>query len=53
MAANMAMKTPKPLSMEEMENLVSQLFSSSMPGTSPDGKSIITVMGEEDINKLF
>ncbi|MEE4257693.1 MAG: DNA mismatch repair endonuclease MutL [Bacteroidales bacterium] len=53
MAMNMAMKTPNQLSTEEMENLVSRLFSSSMPDTSPDGKKIIHTMGEEDINKLF
>jgi len=53
MAMNMAMKTPNQMSIEEMENLVSQLFSSSMPDTSPDGKKIISTMGEENINKLF
>lgn len=53
MAMNMAMKTPNQMSSEEMENLVSQLFSSSMPDTSPDGKKVISTMGEENINKLF
>ncbi len=53
MAANLAMKASKVLSIEEMETLVSQLFSSSMPDFSPSGKRIISILGEDDIEKLF
>ena len=53
MALNMAMKASKTMSSEEMESLVSQLFSSSMPDTSPDGKKIIYTLGEAEIEKLF
>jgi len=53
MAANLSMKASKVLSIEEMETMMSQLFSSSMPDTSPGGKRIISIMGEDDIEKLF
>ena len=53
MAANMAIKADKHMGTEEMEGLVSQLFSSSVPETSPSGKMIIRMLGQEDIEKLF
>lgn len=53
MAANMAHQGDKPLLGEEMEALISQLFSSSVPDTSPSGKKIITIIHSEEIEKLF
>jgi len=53
MAVNMAMKSPQQMSREEMENLLSRLFSSSMPDTSPDGKKIIYTLSQDDIEKQF
>ncbi|MCK4570055.1 MAG: DNA mismatch repair endonuclease MutL [Bacteroidales bacterium] len=53
MAVNLAMKPEKVLGTEEMESLISRLFSSSMPETSPAGKKIISMLRTEDIEKLF
>lgn len=41
------------LSAEEMTNLVDNLFASSLHNYTPDGKRIIHVLAEEDINKMF
>ncbi len=53
MAVNLAVKHTNTLGAEEMESLISRLFSSSMPETSPSGKKIISMLREEDIEKLF
>ncbi|RLD81116.1 MAG: DNA mismatch repair endonuclease MutL [Bacteroidetes bacterium] len=53
MAANLAMKSSQVLGREEMETMVSQLFSSSMPDTSPGGKMIVRILGPDEIEKLF
>lgn len=53
MAANMAIKTDRHMGIEELEGLVSKLFISSMPDTSPSGKIILRVMSQEDLEKLF
>ena len=53
MAMNMAVRPDKLMEKEEMEALISQLFSSSVPDTSPSGKMIIRVIGLEEIDKLF
>jgi len=53
MAVNLAVKHTDTLGTEEMESLISRLFSSSMPETSPSGKKIISMLREEDIEKLF
>lgn len=38
---------------EEMDHLVDQLFSCSAPNFSPDGKSVLTIIPMEEIEKLF
>ncbi len=38
---------------EEMEALISSLFSSNMPETSPSGKKIIGMITEEELEKLL
>ena len=53
MASNLAQGASKTLAQEEMEALVSQLFSSSMPDMAPSGKKIINILGTDDIEKLF
>ena len=53
MARNMAVRPEKTMQKEEMEALISQLFASNMPDTSPSGKVIIRVIGQEDIERLF
>jgi DNA mismatch repair protein MutL len=53
MAVNLSMKPDKVMLAEEMEALISQLFSSSIPETSPSGKKIIRVIEQDDIEKLF
>lgn len=53
MAMSLAARPAKALAREEMETLVSQLFSSSMPEMSPSGKKIINIMKAEEIEKLF
>ena len=41
------------LSNEEMNNLVDGLLTSTSPNYTPDGKTALVVMKEEDIEKLF
>ena len=53
MAVNLAHKSGKNMSIEEMEALISQLFSSSMPEVSPSGNKIIKIISSEEIEKLF
>jgi DNA mismatch repair protein MutL len=53
LASNFAMRSDKALDTREMEALISQLFSSTMPEISPGGKKIIREIGREDIDKLF
>lgn len=53
MAINLAVKAGKVMSTEEMEALISSLFSSSMPETSPSGKKIIGMITEEELEKLL
>jgi DNA mismatch repair protein MutL len=53
MAVNLSSKPMKAMKAEEMELLISQLFRSSLPETSPSGKKIISIISEEEIEKLF
>ena len=53
MAINLAIKAGKLMEYEEMEALISSLFSSSMPETSPSGKKIIGMITEEELEKLL
>ena len=53
MARNMAVKPDKAISNEGMDALISQLFSSSAPETSPSGKAIIRMIGQSEIDSLF
>ncbi len=53
MAVNLSARPDRTLAREEMEAMISQLFSSSMPEMSPSGKRIISILKEEDVEKLF
>ena len=41
------------LSNEEMNHLVDELLTSSTPNYTPDGKVALTVLKEDDLEKLF
>ena len=41
------------LTAEEMTGLVDQLFSSSTPNYTPDGRLIVTTITDEEIGKVF
>ena len=41
------------LSNEEMNNLVDGLFAVATPNYTPDGKTILTVIKEDELEKLF
>ena len=41
------------LSPEEMDNLVDGLLTSSMPNYTPEGKVVLSVLKEEELEKLF
>lgn len=43
----------KPMTNEEMQHLIDQLFATTSPNYTPDGKSIIRIITDEDIDKLF
>ena len=43
----------KTLSREEMQEIVDKLFACEMPNYSPDGKAIIAIIGNEEIEKKF
>lgn len=49
MANFTAIPAGKPLSEEEMSQMVNQLFACQSPNSTPDGKAIITVISEEEI----
>jgi DNA mismatch repair protein MutL len=48
-----ALKTGKKLEQEEMENLINQLFSTSMPEIDPDGNPVLRVLSADDLKALF
>jgi DNA mismatch repair protein MutL len=37
----------------EMNELFDRLFACSEPGYSPSGKIIVSILGNEDLNRLF
>jgi len=41
------------LTNEEMNHLVDQLLTSPMPNYTPDGKTVLTILKEDEIEKLF
>ncbi|MGZ4158173.1 MAG: DNA mismatch repair endonuclease MutL, partial [Bacteroidia bacterium] len=53
MARNMAIKSGKALTQEEMNNLIDQLFACKMPYSTPNGKPTITTFSSDDLDKRF
>jgi len=43
----------QPMAFEEMDHLVGQLFACSNPNYTPDGKKIVVVLSNEEIEKKF
>ena len=41
------------LSNDEMNNLVDELLAISTPNYTPDGKTVLSILKEEDIEKMF
>ena len=53
LARNSGIVTGQVLSNEEMEALVDSLFACATPNYTPDGKVIITILEQENIDRLF
>ena len=53
MARNMAIKSGKALTQEEMNNLIDELFACKMPYSTPNGKPTITTFSSDDLDKRF
>ena len=53
LAKQSAIPYGRALSSEEADNIISQLFSSSSPNYTPDGKIIISLLNDEELEKRF
>jgi DNA mismatch repair protein MutL len=53
MAYNMAVKSGKTLTQEEMNNLIDELFACKMPYSTPAGKPTVTTFSLDDLDKRF
>ena len=53
MARNMAIKSGKSLTQEEMNELIDELFACKMPYSTPSGKPTITTFSSDDLDKRF
>ena len=53
MARNAAIAYGQVLGNDEMENIVNDLFASENVNTTPDGKTILTILRQSDIDRLF
>ncbi len=53
MARQSSIKYGKSLNIEEMDELVGQLFACQVPNYSPDGKTVISIMSNDEINDRF
>lgn len=53
LARSSAINHGKSLSREEMQEIIDRLFACEMPNYSPDGKPVIAIMGNDDIDKKF
>ena len=52
-AAGACIKKGQPLSYEEMEHLIDELFACQMPYVSPGGKPTVITISTEDLDKQF
>ena len=53
LARNTAISTGEYLTNEQMEHLVSELFATTNPSYTPDGRVVVTIFREEDMLKMF
>lgn len=53
MAHHAALPVGQVLSRQEMENLVGELFATDTPSYTPDGKTILTILPQENLEKMF
>jgi DNA mismatch repair protein MutL len=53
LARSSAINYGRSLSREEMQEIIDKLFACRMPNYSPDGKAIITIIGDDEIEKKF
>ncbi len=53
MARNMAIKSGKLLTQEEMNNLIDELFACKMPYSTPNGKPTISTISTDELDKRF
>jgi DNA mismatch repair protein MutL len=53
MARNMAVKSGKALTQEEMNNLIDELFACQMPYSTPNGKPTVVTFSMEELDKRF
>lgn len=53
LARSTAIPYGQPLSSEEVQKLIDDLFRTESPGYTPDGKKILHILSNEEIDKLF
>ena len=53
LARTAAIRSGKTLSADEMDNLIASLFSCSDSNLTPDGKTIITILTDDELEKRF
>ena len=53
MAKDVAIVTGQLLSHEEMSTLINDLFGTSLPSHTPDGKPVTYIMGDAEIDRNF
>jgi len=52
-AGNMAVKTEKTLKIEEMQQLIDELFACQVPDVAPDGSKVLKIIQVHEIDKLI
>ena len=52
-AGNMAVKSGKTLKMEEMQQLIDELFACQVPDVAPDGSKVLKIIQVQEIDKLL
>jgi DNA mismatch repair protein MutL len=53
MARNMAIRPGKKLQIEEMQNLIDELFACSLPDKSPSGRPTLSIIGIAELSEQF
>ena len=53
LARSSAVNYGKTLSTEEMQEIIDRLFACEIPNYSPDGKTVITILGNDELDRKF